>query len=147
MTNFEIVGNNDVEITCETNASLSFILSDTIFLDGIKFKYCGGWRTSAFNAIKPYSGLDGVKFKVALDFRYCRNLRVSNVEGSSSPGLGLNGYDVGGVVNFTNYAFVDNAAESSLQNETEKLISRQSQTERKAEYVFSGCGIYFALDP
>ena len=146
VTNFGIAGNDDVEITCETNASLSFILSDTIFLDGIKFKYCGGWRTSTVDAIKPYSGLDGVKFKAALDFRYCRNLRISNVEVSSSPGLGLNGYDVGGVVNFTNCVFVDNTAKNSMKNETKKLISRGSQTERK-EYVFSGGGIYLALDP
>lgn len=72
VNNFALVGRgsrpDDVEITCKTNASLSFILGANIFLKGIKLRKCGGWRQSSVNAKKPYSGLDGVNFKVALDF-------------------------------------------------------------------------------
>ena len=147
VANFIIVGENDVEVTCVTNVSLSFVLSENISFDGIKFKHCGGWRTSSVNAKKPYSGLDGVKFKVALDFRYCRNLRVSNVEVSSSPGLGVNCYDVGGVVIFANCTLVDNTAANDviLWNITKESITQRQQTARK-EYVFSGGGVYLALD-
>ncbi|XP_015776413.1 PREDICTED: uncharacterized protein LOC107354443 [Acropora digitifera] len=147
VANFTIVGENDVEINCMTNVSLSFVLSVNVSFDGIKFKKCGGWRPSSVYAKKPYSGLVGVKFKVALDFRYCRNLRVSNVEVLSSPGLGLNCYDVGGVVIFVNCSFVDNTAANNviLWNITKEPSNHRQQTARK-EYVFSGGGVYLALD-
>ena len=152
MKNFELVGQgakpDDVKITCETNASLSFILSDNIFFEGIKLQKCGGWRPSAVNAKKPYSGLDGVNFKVALDFRYCRNIQFANVEISLSPGLGVNSYDVGGVVNFTNCVFADNTAanDHNSTNTHEKSNAEELETQHK-DYVFSGGGVYLALDP
>ena len=117
LVNFGLVGQSLdpdlVEITCETNVSLSFVLSDNIFFEGIKLLKCGGWHRSSVGAKKPYRGLEGVNFKTALDFRYCRNIRLSNVDISSSPGLGLNCYDCGGFVNFTHSLFADNKAHLS----------------------------------
>ena len=148
VNNFGLVGQGskpeDVEITCETNTSLSFILSDNIFFEGIKLQKCGGWRSSSVNAKKPYTGLDGAMFKVALDFRYCRNIRVANVEIALSPGLGVNCYDAGGVVNFTNCIFTNNTASNDIRS---RNISLKWIAEGLHEYVWSGGGIYLALDP
>ena len=81
VANFAIVGENDVEVNCVTNVSLSFVLSVNISFDVIKFKQCGGWRSSSVYAKKPYSGLGGVKFKVALDFQFasfeCRSFVIT----------------------------------------------------------------------
>lgn len=152
VNNFGVVGEGanpgDVEIRCGTNVSVSFTLSENIFFEGVKLEKCGGWHPSSVNSKKPYSGLDGVKFKVALDFRYCRDIRFLNLEISSSPGLGVNCYDVGGVVNLTNCVFSDNTAVNDhiLTGGSETSDAKGLQTERK-EHVFSGGGIYMSLDP
>lgn len=148
LVNFGLVGQSLdpdlVEITCETNVSLSFVLSDNIFFEGLKLQKCGGWHRSAVKAKKPYRGLDGVKFIAALDFRYCRNIRLSNVEISSSPGLGLNCYDCGGFVNFTHSIFADNVAHPS---NTTSMNENPNEDDGSLEYVYSGGGIYLGLDP
>lgn len=147
LLNFGLVGQSFdpdlVEITCEANVSLSFILSDSIFFEGIKLQKCGGWHRSSVGAKKPYRGLDGVNFKAALDFRYCRNIRLSNVEISSSPGLGFNCYDCGGFVNFTHSIFADNVAHRS--NTTS--MNESPDVDGSIDYVYSGGGVYLGLDP
>ena len=149
VVNFGLVGQSsnpdDVEVTCETNVSLSFILSDNIYFKGVKLQKCGGWHRSSVNADKPYRGLNGVSFKTALDFRYCRNIRLFNVEISFSPGLGVNCYDCGGFVNFTNSVFADNVALHS--NTTFMNGSLKSKGSSGIDYVYSGGGVYLALDP
>ena len=152
VNNFGLIGQGskpgDVEITCEKNASLLFVLSDKIFIERVKLQRCGGWHPSSVKAKKPYSGLDGVKFKVALDFRYCRNIQVVNVEISSSPGLGVNCYDVGGVVNFTNCIFADNtAANDENATNAHRRSNVKGLRSEHIEYVYSGGGVYLALDP
>lgn len=147
LVNFGVVGQSldpeYVEITCETNVSLSFVLSDNIFFEGIKLQKCGGWHRSSVGAEKPYRGLAGVNFKAALDFRYCRNIRLFNVEISSSPGLGVNCYDCGGFVNITNSMFADNVAHPSNTTST----NESPNADGSLDYVYSGGGIYLALDP
>ena len=147
LVNFGLVGQSidpdDVEITCETNVSLSFVQSDNIFFEGIKLQRCGGWHRSSVGAKKPYRGLDGVKFKAALDFRYCRNIRLSNVEISSSSGLGVNCFDCGGFVNITHTIFADNVAHPS--NIT--LMDESPNADGSIDYVYSGGGVYLGLDP
>ena len=147
LVDFGLVGqslNPDyVEITCETNVSLSFVLSDNIFFEGIKLQKCGGWHRSSVGSKKPYRGLDGVNFKAVLDFRYCRNIRLSNVEISSSPGLGVNCYDCGGLVNITHSMFADNVAHSSKTT----LMDESTNTNGSKKYVYSAGGVYLGLDP
>ena len=151
--NFGLVGQgstpDDVQITCKTNVSLSFILSDNIFFEGIMLQKCGGWHRSAVGAKKPYRGLNGVNFKTALDFRYCRNIRLDRVEISSSSGLGVNCYDCGGVVNFTNSVFADNFARYSNATQTNQSLNLEDYfvADQSKNYVFSGGGVYLGLDP
>ena len=145
LVNFGLVGQSfdpdHVEITCETNVTLSFVLSDNIFFEGIKLLKCGGWHRSSVGAKKPYRGLDGVNFKAALDFRYCRNIRLAKVEISSSPGLGFNCYDCGGFVNFTHSIFADNVALPS------NASGMNESPNGSIAYVYSGGGVYLGLDP
>ncbi|KAJ7363229.1 hypothetical protein OS493_011511 [Desmophyllum pertusum] len=138
MTSFGLFGNgsirDDVQILCDVNISLSFTLSENITFEGIKLQKCGGWHQST-----DYPDLHDVKFKTALDFRYCRNLRISDVEISSSPGLGANLYDVGGVVTFTDSAFADNNA--SNDNNSDAATELEPH-----HYVYSGGGISVNLN-
>lgn len=128
------------QITCEPNVSLSFTFSENISFEGVKFRKCGGWHQSSAELHEQYPYLKGAKFKTALDFRYCRNLRISNVEICSSPGLGANLYDVGGVVNFTNSLFADNYALNESSYDRWIFISRDGS------YVYSGGGVNLMLN-
>ena len=133
---------DDVQITCEPNVSLSFSLSENITFEGVKFRKCAGWHRSSVGAEKNYPNMAGAKFKTALDFRYCRNLRMYNVEISSCPGLGANLYDVGGTVSFTNCSFTDNFISQERRLDGWEDVSGES-----GKYVYSGGGVYAALNP
>ena len=138
----EVSRSNEVTITCEPNVSLSFILCQNIAFEGFMLHGCGGWRESTVGVNKSaHAGQQGVKFKTALDFRYCRNARFTNIEISSSPGLGVNLYDVGGVVNFTDCVFADNKALSVNKSSNGSL-----QGFIEEGYVYSGGGIYMILN-
>ncbi|KAL9973278.1 hypothetical protein ACROYT_G019708 [Oculina patagonica] len=143
MSTFGLFGNgsnrNDVRITCDANVSLSFTLSENISFEGIKLQKCGGWHQSTYGT-KKYYDIHAAKFKAALDFRYCRNLRISNVEISSSPGLGANLNNVGGCVNFTDSVFADNKA-SNVSNFVEP-----SQWTQHTENVYAGGGVSIILN-
>lgn len=144
---FALVGEHsrasEVKITCDPDVSLSFVLCQNIALEGIKFQRCGGWRESTVGVNKSApsgQGNQGVKFKTALDFRYCRNARFTEIEVSVSPGLGMNFFDVGGVVNFTNCVLADNRA---VKN---RSTNGSLQSFIEEGYVFSGGGIYMILN-
>ena len=130
---------DDVTVTCDANASLSFTFSENISFKRIKLLKCGGWFESSY-ARKNYPDLRGAEFKAALDFRYCRNLSISDVEISSSPGLGANLYDVGGFVNFTDSIFADNKAASN------DISEEGSELEPLPRYVHSGGGVFVILN-
>ena len=143
MASFGLIGNgsnrDDVRITCDTNVSLSFILSENISFEGIKLRKCGGWRQSAVGMKKHYPDLHRAKFKTVLDFRYCRNLQISNVEISSSHGLGANLYDVGGFVNFADSLFAYNKASKGNKSDEAR------EWDPLAKYVYSGGGVFILL--
>ena len=145
---FALVGegsrSDEVVITCEPNVSLSFILCQNISFEGFMLRGCGGWRESTVGVNKSaHAGQShrGVKFKAALDFRYCRNARFTNIEIYSSPGLGVNLYDVGGVVSFTHCVLADNKALSVNKSSNGSL-----QGFIEEGYVYSGGGIYMILN-
>ena len=114
MSAFSLYGNGssreDVQVTCDVNVSISFNLSNNITFECLKFVKCGGWHKSIVRAKTENTILKDARFKTALDFRYCRSVRISEVEISESPGLGANLNDVGGVVEFSNVLFADNYA-------------------------------------
>ena len=144
MATFRLVGlgsiRDDVTITCDGNASLSFTLSENVSFNRIKLVKCGGWFESSYGR-KNYPDLRGANFIAALDFRYCRNLSISDVEISSSPGLGANLYDVGGFVSFTNSTFAHNKAPSN------DILEEGSELEPVVpRYVHSGGGIFVILN-
>ena len=144
---FALIGekkSNEVRIRCEPNVSLSFILCQNIAFQGFMLHGCGGWRESTVGANKSaHAGQShqGVKFKTALDFRYCRDAQFTNIEISSSPGLGVNLYDVGGVVNFTDCVLADNKALSVNKSSNGSL-----QGFIEEGFVYSGGGIYMILN-
>ena len=145
---FELVGEgsrlDEVRIRCEPNVSLSFILCQNIAFKAFLLHGCGGWRESTVGANKSaHAGQShqGVKFRTALDFRYCRDARFTNIEISSSPGLGVNLYDVGGVVNFTDCVLADNKALSVNKSSNGSL-----QGFIEEGFVYSGGGIYMILN-
>ena len=143
MAMFHLVGRgsvrDDVAITCDANASLSFTLSENISFERIRLLKCGGWFESSYGR-KNYPDLRRANFIAALDFRYCRNLSISDVEISSSPGLGANLYDVGGFVSFTNSTFADNKAASN------DILEEGSELELIPRYVYSGGGVFVILN-
>ena len=142
MSSFSLSGTpssrEDVQITCTGNVSISFILSENITVEGIKFVKCGGWHPSSVEW-KNYSSLEGARFKTALDFRYCRGLRISDVEISESPGLGANLYDVGGVVEFSNVLLADNHAQD-VNDDVGNCVAGNTT------YVHSGGGVNLKLN-
>ena len=145
---FALVGEgsrlDEVRITCEPDVSLSFILCQNIAFEGFMLQRCGGWRERTVGINKSaHAGQShqGVKFRTALDFRYCRNARFTNIEISSSPGLGVNLYDVGGVVNFTDCVLADNKALTVNKSSNGSL-----QGFIEEGYVHSGGGIYMILN-
>ena len=145
---FALVGegsrSDEVTIRCESNVSLSFTLCQNIAFEGFMLHGCGGWRESTVGVNKSaHTGQShhGVKFMTALDFRYCRNVRFTNIEISSSPGLGVSLYDVGGVVNFTDCVLADNKVLSVNKN-----LNSSLQGFIEEDYVYSGGGIYMILN-
>ncbi|XP_029206741.2 uncharacterized protein LOC114970464 [Acropora millepora] len=143
MSSFRLSGNassrEDVQITCTGNVSISFILSENITVEGIKFVKCGDWHPSSVESTKNNASFEGARFKTAFDFRYCRGLRISEVEISESPGLGANLYDVGGVVEFSNVLFADNHARNVNDDAGISLADNTT-------YVHSGGGVNLKLN-
>ena len=107
----ENLGSGKVRITCKPEVSISFVLCENITFERIQLHKCGGWRESTAGANKSAPigpGNRGVLFRTVLDFRYCRNAQFTNVEVSNTPGVGINFFNVGGILNLTNCAFTDN---------------------------------------
>ncbi|PFX34315.1 hypothetical protein AWC38_SpisGene798 [Stylophora pistillata] len=142
---FALAGDEDgkVRITCEPHASISFVLCENIIFERIQLQRCGGWRESPVGAnnsapLGP-KGNRGVLFRTVLDFRYCRNARFTNVEVSNSPGVGINFFNVGGVLNLTNCVLADNkGANSSNSNGALQRFIGDG-------YVLSGGGVILTL--
>lgn len=143
MSSFRLSGNassrGDVQITCTGNVSISFSLSENITVEGIKFVKCGDWHPSSVESTKNNASFEGARFKTAFDFRYCRGLRISEVEISESPGLGANLYDVGGVVEFSHVWFADNHARNVNDDAGVSLADNTT-------YVHSGGGVNLKLN-
>ena len=135
--NPESVSNVNVEITCESNGSLAFFLSENITLQGLKLLNCGGWQEATISS--PV-----FKFKTAIHFDYCRNIWMRSVRISGSKGHAANFYEIGGVLEMTDCVFENNTARS----EASPIQSTDSQgTEQKAiRYITSGGGIFLKLN-
>ena len=145
---FALVGDEDfgsgkVRITCEPEVSISFVLCENIIFERVQLHSCGGWResTAGANESVPIGpGNRGVLFRTVLDFRYCRNAWFTNVEVSNSPGVGINFFNVGGILNLTNCAFTDN--KGANYNETNRPLQAPFIGD---EYVLSGGGVILTL--
>ena len=128
ISDFAIVGIQDVEVRCRANVSLAFVLSSNIVLQGIKFRKCGGWHQS----MVVYENYHLVSFISALYFNYCKNLRVSHVQVSGTSGVGLTLYNVGGVVNISESVF--------SENRSPEVNLSSPRTARSGGGVFLGLG-------
>ena len=133
---FAIVGHKGVEIRCSANISFHFILSDDIVFEGVHLRSCSDWYLSSVGAEKPFRSKKNVKFTTAMNFVYCKNVRLTNVGISETAGVAVNLYDVGGVVNFTNCSFSDNIARST-NNSTSRI---------SYGYANAGGGVFLILN-
>ena len=138
----ENLGSGKVRITCKPEVSISFVLCENITFERIQLHRCGGWRESTAGANKSAPigpGNRGVLFRTVLDFRYCRNAQFTNVEVSNSLGVGINFFNVGGILNLTNCAFTDN--KGANYSETNRPLQAPFIGD---EYVLSG-GVILTL--
>ena len=134
---FAVIGHDGVEIRCGVNVSFYFALSDTIAIEGIRLLKCGDWHPSSVGFEEPFKPWKNVKFVTAVDFVYCRNIRLTDVAITQTAGLAVNLYDVGGEVNFTNCSFSENVARPS-ENESNPGFSDG--------YANAGGGIFLILN-
>ncbi|KAL9972043.1 hypothetical protein ACROYT_G018282 [Oculina patagonica] len=128
---FELAGdqNSIAPISCQRNqGSLSFENSRDITLSKILLRGCGGLHASTTGNEFRYPH---IQFLSAVFFVYCKNIVIDNCWIVESPGVGLNMYDIGGVVQISNSWFESNRAITS--NSSEKNIA------------IAGGGVYMEL--
>ena len=101
-------GNILTTITCQGKVGFSFTRSLTINIYGINFDTCGQLQnsTSYISNIQEDKGF--LTFYVGLYFLYCRDVNLTHVVVSSTPGTGIVFYNIGGTNIIENSAFYHN---------------------------------------
>ena len=161
---FALVGEESfsslVNINCR-NGSLSYESCGNIKLRGISIRGCGGLHPSTTG--EAFGKFSHIQFLSAVFLVYCTNVVVNNFVISHSPGIGLNMYDVGGVVNISDSVFESNGpptctfpsfdfsaedravagggvyVEFTYKGGTPPFIKGKSQFDRNNEYIFHNC--------
>ena len=113
---FLLGANGSVRVTCEQNVSLSFIHSQRISVEGLKFYGCGALHYSTsrnFKVTNIYTKLEFLSFKASVYFESCEDIAFSNVTIANSDGIGLAMYGTIGENNFENCEFSDNSVEGN----------------------------------
>ena len=130
---FALKGNEEVVAMCiKPNISLSFILSDNLLIENIKFCNCGDWHESTVGD-PTFTHYKHALFVTALYFNYCRNLTLCKLRVHKTPGLAVNMYDVG-TVNAYDCEFVSN-----------KHINMSSLTAENSAFATAGGGVFLQL--
>lgn len=131
-----VSGTSRAEITCATEAGFAFYLSHNITLRRLKLFKCGAWQDDA--ALLPNATV--LKYKTAVTFDYCRNVRIQDVEISGSIGRAANLHEVGGSLEITNCRFENNSAN------TQFLGVRQNAQQDRVISLVSGGGVAISLN-
>ena len=147
---FTILGENDdvgpetVEITCQTDAGFAFFFSQNVTLRGLKLFNCGGWQDNA--VLLPNATV--LKFKTAINFDYCRNVRIQNVVISGSIGRAAHLYEIGGVLEVTNCRVENNSADE--HDSTVKITDIKGEIleiqQKRITSLVSGGGVFMSLN-
>ena len=97
-------------ISCQGKVGFSFIKTSTIKISGIIFDKCGQLQNStSYNYNKENKSF--LTFYVGLYFLYCRDVNLTFVTVSSTPGTGIVFYNIGGNNVIENSAFFRNNVE------------------------------------
>ena len=98
-------------ISCQGKVGFSFIKTFTIKISGIIFDKCGQLQNStSYNYNKNNKGF--LTFYVGLYFLYCRDVNLTFVTVSCTPGTGIVFYNIGGNNIIENSAFFRNIVEN-----------------------------------
>lgn len=98
-----------VVIQCLTNVGLAFINSSEIILKNVILSQCGAIQNSTSITLNNETkATEHQKFLVGLFLVNCLNLSMDSVEISESPEIGMQLYDVAGIVNISNSIFSNN---------------------------------------
>lgn len=144
---FTIVGESQeagidaVEITCDEDKGFAFFFSQNITLRGLKLFRCGAWQDNAV----LLQNATVLKYKAALNFDYCRNVRIRNVEISGSIGRAAHFYEVGGVLEVTNCRFENNSADADALT-FQFLYITGNIKQKKVVSLVSGGGVFITLN-
>ena len=149
VNNFSIISKNEddepneVQITCGPDAGIAFFFSQNITLRGFRLFNCGAWHENAV----LYPNATTVKFKTAINFDYCRNIRMRNVDISESIGRAAHLYEIGGLLEVTNCSFQNNSADRYIliTNSTDRREEKEKE-QQKVFYVVSGGGVFLSLN-
>ena len=96
----------NVTIRCGKESGLSFQKSRNLVFQGIKFTECGNLHESTTG--NAWVNFTRAKFYAGLFLSSCTDLTVASCSFVSSPGVGVNLYDVGGSVNISQSWFEKN---------------------------------------
>ena len=110
----EVSNDGDIltTITCQGKVGFSFIKTSSIKISGIIFDRCGQLQNStSYNYNEENKGF--LTFYVGLYFLYCRDVNLTFVTVSSTPGTGIVFYNIGGtniiensVVFWNNFSYI-----------------------------------------
>lgn len=137
-------GPNEVEISCEADAGIAFFLSQNITLRGLRLLNCGSWQENA--VLFPNATV--LKFKTAINFDYCRDITMQNVDISRSIGSAAYLNEIGGLLEMSNCRFVNNSANiyAWIANSTSRREKNEQGQQQDALYLVSGSGVVVSLN-
>ena len=127
----------NVVVTCYPNVSLSFVLSDDLVFENIKYCQCGGWHESAIGE-PEFRHHKHALFITALYFNYCRNITMTRIHVNGTPGVAVNMYNVGTAA-FRECVFTFNKPGSSNSTDV-SLTSAES-----LDFAVAGGGVFIQL--
>ena len=96
-----------VAIQCRANVGLAFINSSEIIIKNVILSQCGAIQNSTSLTLNNQTN-EHKKFLVGLFLVNCLNLSMDSVRINESPGIGMQLYDVAGIVTISNSIFYKN---------------------------------------
>ena len=138
------IGPNEVEISCEANAGIAFFFSQNITLRGLRLLNCGSWQENAI----LFPNATVLKFKTAINFDYCRDIRMQNVDISRSIGSAAHLNEIGGLLEMSNCRLVNNSANiyAWIPNSTSRREKNEQEQQQEVLYLVSGGGVVVSLN-
>ena len=121
-----------VEIICQENAGFTFEYCEDILIQGITLRGCGSLHHSTTGS--AFGQRAHIKFISAIFVVYTKNLTVRDSHILQTPGIGINLYDVSGVVRIEQSSF-----EKNMPN------MNSSHAKEPGDVALAGGGVYLEL--